>query len=324
MSGDSLNLGLKLRPKVVMPKLRFRERVAQDIRLSSMAYEKPTSKLYDGYDATSASEESPMGGLELITINRKNYQANPQFFGRVLTKVQEFIAESYKESDVLSRDEFASELKNPKNKNYTIDTVVDRSTKEVVAVVAHDVADVPRTPSTDELKPGQYQYTSIYYARAKGGGKYTTAKKYEPVLQMLIERIMGSGKKYSNSKGKINIGLITIDSRHKRVLHSLGQHYGGGYTPVDLGVSTLDDEIVGKDYEKNFEEHHKERPVVITNRRWTKSMLKRVMASDLDQSYNHRKPGQEGYRPLTNAQYFKDFAAEVDAMPGRNVTFRPI
>ena len=270
--------------------------------------------------------QKELGGLEVITINRRNYQQHPQFYGRVLTKVQQFLAESYKESDVLSREEFKFELlQNPKNKNYAIDAVVKGDTKEVVAFVAHEVLDVPKSPSAVELQAdGQHQYTSIYYARAKGGGKRTTAKRYEPVLEMLIEHVMKSGQKYSASKGKVNVGLITIDSRHKRVFKSLSEKYGGGYLPVDLGVPTLSDEVLEKNYCENFEEHHKEKPVVIPNGKWTKSVLVRVMANDLEESYNDKKPGDKGYKPLTNAKYFKDFVAEVKAMPGRYITFRPI
>lgn len=262
---------------------------------------------------------------DIVTINRKSYTDNPQFFGRVLTGVQEFIEEHYKPDDVLSRREFAKELKDVQNKNYTIDAVVDRVSKEIVAVVAHDVVDVPQKITRQELVPGDEQYTSVYYATARGGGKFTTSKQYEPVLQMLIENAMQSGQKYSASRGKTNVGFITIDSRHKRVLHGLAQKYGGGYTPVEVGVPTLRDGVVDKNYpDSNLIAVHNEKPVVIPNGKWTKSMLNRVMGSDLDQSYNKLKPGQTGYVPLTNAKYFKDFAAAVNALPGTHVDFKPI
>ena len=265
-----------------------------------------------------------LGGLEIITLNRKGYKQDPISTERLLKQVEQFISKHYIKDDALSLDEFKDELQERRNKNYTINMAVDSKTKEIVAVVAHDVVDVPKTISPTKLLPGQDQYTSIYYATARGGGKYRTSEKYEPVLQMLMGHAMQSDQKYSAAHGKTNVGLITIDSRHKRVLHALAQKYGGGYSPVDIGVPTLRDDVVGPDYPSNFEEIHKEKPVIIPAKPWTKGRFIRVMASDLDQSYNHLKPNEKGYIPLTTAQYFKDFAAAVNTLPEKYVAFKPI
>ncbi len=267
---------------------------------------------------------SELGGLEIVTLNRSSYKTHPILGKRLLEQVQGFIAEHYMADDVLSQEEFKDEIQEPKNKNYTIDVAIDSNTKEVVAVVAHDVADVPKVITSTELRLGQNQYTSIYYATAKGGGKHNTSKKYEPALQMLIEHAMKSGQQYSASHDKTNVGLITIDSRHKRVLHDLAQKFGGGYSPVEVGVPTLRDDVVEQDYHKNFEELHKEKPVVIPSKPWSKGLFTRVMASDLDQSYNRFKPWEKGYRPLTDTPYFKDFAAAVKALPDGPIAFTPI
>ncbi len=260
-----------------------------------------------------------------VTINPRNYRDNPQLYGRYLTKVQKFLAESYKGADVISKEWFEFELKNPKNQNYTIDALLDPTTRKVVAVVSHGVEDVPKSPGTTELvADGENQFTSIYYARSRGGGKYTTSKKYEPELQWLLEHAMISGQKYSTSKGKVNVGLTTVDARHKRVLGNLTANYGGGYLPFEVGVPSLSDDVK-KDYDKrNFNEDHKEKLLVIPSGKWTKSRLINVWAKELDEEYNHKKPGQIGYKPLTTAPYFRDFVENVHKMPGRNVTFRPI
>ena len=275
-------------------------------------------------DNVLASETPELGGLEIITLNRDGYRKNPVNTEMILNQVAQFISKHYIKDDALSFEEFKDELQERRNKNYTIDAAVDPKTKEIVAVVAHDVVDVPRAITPQGLPPGQNQYTSIYYAIAKGGSKSKPSEKYEPVLQMLIEHALQSDQKYSVAHGKTNVGLITIDSRHKRVLRAMAKKYGGGYSPVKVGVPTLRDDVVGPDYPNNFEEIHKEKPVIIPAKPWSRRKLIHVMGSDLDQSYNHLKPNEEGYIPLTTAKYFKDFAAATRELPGKNVAFRPI
>lgn len=266
-----------------------------------------------------------------FTITPESYQTNPQLYGKYLTKVHEFLDGSYKEGDVIARKHFVAELKKQEKQNYTIDALVDPSTKEIVAAVSHGVANVP-VSTTDFTHDGNNQFTAVYYARARGNGKSAIAKKYEPALGWLLEEAIRSGKDYSVSKSMVNVGLLTADSRHKRVWDSLTKNYGGGYLPgkkdkegkEGVGVPTLS-EKVGEDYDLNFQEHHKERLVAIpSNSGWTKQMLIKIWAMELEEEYAHKKPGEQGYKPLTNAQYFKDFATKVDKMPGRNVTFKPI
>ena len=207
-----------------------------------------------------------MGGLEIVTLNTKGYQERPRSTERLLGQMQKFIVEHYKGDDVLSLAEFQDEIQERRNKNYTIDVAVDKGTKQIVAVVAHDVVDMPKEITPQKLMPGNDQYTSIYYARSRGGGIFTTSKEYEPVLQLMVENAMHSAQQYSHSNGKTNVGLITIDSKHKRVLHNLAQKYGGGYTPVEIGVPTLRDDVVGPDYPtSNLVAIHNEKPIVIPN-----------------------------------------------------------
>lgn len=275
----------------------------------------------------------PIDGQEFvrITINPESYRANPQLCGKYLTKVHEFLDGSYKEGDVIARKHFAAELKNQENQNYTIDALVDPRIKEVVAAVSHGVANVP-VSTTDFTHDGDNQFTAVYYARARGNGKTAIAKKYEPALKWLLEEAIESGKEYSASKRMLNVGLLTADSRHKRVWDSLAKNYGGGYLPSEkdkkgregVGVPTLS-EKVGQDYGLNFKEHHKERLVAIpSNGGWTKSMLINIWAMELEEEYAHKKPGEQGYMRLTTAKYFKDFVSAVQKLPGDNVTFTPI
>lgn len=258
------------------------------------------------------------------TITPENFRTNPELYGTYLTKIHRFLGESYKGDDVIDRSQFLFELQNPKNQNYTLDAILDPSTNRVVAAVAHGVGNVPVSPSDLSHDEG-HQFTAVYYARARGKGKSAIAKKYEPALKWLLENVLKSGQEYSESKGMTNVGLLTADSRHKRVWNSLAQSYGGGYLPPEdgVGVPTLS-EKVGKDYELNFKEHHKEKLVAITRVPWTKSMLTNIWAKELEEEYAHKLPGTEGYRPLATAQYFKDFAAAVQKLPGDNVTFIPI
>ncbi len=260
-----------------------------------------------------------------VTINQQNYRTNPQLFGRYLTKAQQFLEESYNDGDVIERTQFQSELKNPNNQNYTIDTLVDPKTKEVVAVVVHGVANMPI--SHDDLNPdGNNQFMAVYYARSRGNGKSAIAKRYEPALKWLLEQAIKSGTEYSAKNSMTNRGLITADSRHKRVWSSLAEAYGGGYVPPEegVGVPTLS-EKAGQDYELNFKEHHKEKLVAIpSNGSWTKSTLINIWAKELEEEYAHKKSGEPGYRPLTTAKYFKDFADAVKALTGRHIVFSPI
>lgn len=259
-----------------------------------------------------------------VTINPENFRSNPELYGGYLTKIHRFFKESYKGDDVIDKSQFVFELQNPKNQNYTIDAIVDPATNKIVAAAAHGVGNVPVSPN-DLTHDGSNQFTAVYYARARGRGKSAIAKKYEPALKWLLENAIKAGQEYSTGKGMKNLGLLTADSRHKRVWNNLAESYGGGYLPVEegVGVPTLS-EKVGKDYELNFKEHHKEKLVAITNGTWTKSMLINIWAKELEEEYAHRKQGEERYMPLATAQYFKNFVAAVQKLPGDNATFTPI
>lgn len=261
-----------------------------------------------------------LGGLETITINHRTFTENREVLGEVLKDAQQFLSRRYPKGEVLSLDWFETELGYAKNDAYTIMVRKQPGPKgQVVAVLAYDVAKVPKAPYTRKklISDRKNHYTSLLYAAARG-------EKYEPELRLLVEQVILAAQEYSASKHRKNVGILSNDLRHPNVLKDISKKYGGGYLPK-AGVPTLDDDVVRADYNKNFERDHDEKLLAIPfNGKLTKSMANRLWAHALDDGYNEKKPWHVGYKPLTNTKYFKDFAAEIDATPGRNVTFRPI
>lgn len=262
-----------------------------------------------------------LGGLETIAINHKTFTENREVLGEVLKDAQQFLSRRYPKGEVLSLEWFETELGYAKNDAYNILVRKQPGPQgQIVAVLAYDVARVPKAPYTRKkiISDRKNHYTSLLYAAARG-------EKYEPELRLLVEQAMQAAQQYSASKHSKNIGILTNDLNRPNVLKELSRKYGGGFLGKKVGVPTLDDETVRADYDNNFVRDHDEKLVAIPlNGKLTKSMAKRLWAHALDDGYNEKKPWHVGYKPLTNAPYFKDFAVEVDAMPGRNVTFRPI
>jgi len=262
-----------------------------------------------------------LGGLETITINHKTFTENREVLGEVLKDAQQFLSRRYPRGEVLSLDWFETELGYTKNDAYTIMVRKQPGPKgQVVAVLAYDVAKVPKAPYTRKkfISDRKNHYTSLLYAAARG-------EKYEPELRLLVDQAIQAAQEYSASKHRKNVGILTNDLNRPNVLREISRKYGGGFVGKNVGVPTLDDETVRADYNKNFEPDHYEKLLAIPfNGKLTKSMAKRLWAHALDDGYNEKKPWHVGYKPLTTAKYFKEFAAEVDAMPGRNVKFRPI
>lgn len=262
-----------------------------------------------------------LGGLETITINHKTFTENRVALGEVLKDAQLFLSRRYPKDEVLSLEWFEKELGYAKNDAYTVLVRKQPGPKgQIVAVLAYDVAEVPKAPYTRKKldSDGKNHYTSLLYAASRG-------KKYEPELKLLVEQAMEAAQEYSASKHRRNIGIVTNDLNRPNVLKELSIKYGGGFLGKKIGVPTLDDETVRVDYNKNFIRDHDEQLVVIPlGGELSKSMAKRLWAHALDDGYNEKKPWDAGYKPLTNAPYFKEFAAQVDATPGRNVKFRPI
>lgn len=250
--------------------------------------------------------------LELTVINHENHAQHDG----VLRDAQKFLAGSYSSDEVISYEWAKKELSDKANEAYT--WMVAKHNGEVVGTVVYDIWQVPRSPITEKLiSNGKDHYIPIFYA--------TTAKEYEPVLGSWIERIIQSAKDYSLSKGKRNIGILTGDIKHARVFRELSKLHGGGYIGK-IGVPTLDDAKVQENYDINFKAKGHEKLIFIPFQgKWTKSTAKRVVASYLDEGYNEKSPKEQGYKPLTNASYFKQFAEMVDKRnPGRYVIPKPI
>ena len=261
-----------------------------------------------------------LGGLETITINHKTFTENREALGEVLKDAQQFLSRRYPKGEVLSLDWFEKELGYAKNDAYTIMVRKQPGPQgQIVAVLAYDVAKVPKAPYTRKklTSDRKNHYTSLLYAAARG-------KKYEPELKLLVEQAIRAAQEYSASKHRKNIGILTNDLRHPDVLRELSGKYGGGYLP-EAGVPTLDDYIVRADYKRNFEPDHEENLVAVPfDGKLSKSEAKRMWAHGLDDGYNEKKPWHVGYKPLTSAGYFKKFVRSIDQMLGRNVAFRPI
>ena len=256
--------------------------------------------------------ENTLDGLEFI-INNRNHDK----LDGILRKAQEFLARNYTPDEVLSYESAKEELSKVTNEAYTW-MVAKNAQGKVVGAVVFDVWPIPRTPINEKLiSDGRNHYTPIFYATASEG--------YEAVLKELIEKTMQFARQYSSDKGKRNIGVLTGDTKHAIVLRELAKQYGGGYLGK-VGVPTLDDEKVSQDYEVNFKAESHEKLIFIPfNERWTKSIAKRAVVIYLDESYNARKRGDEGYRPLTTAPFYNVFSEMIDRRnPGRFISPMPI
>lgn len=257
-----------------------------------------------------------LSNLEIIAINHQTHEQ----YDDVLKEAQGLLTRSYTPDEILSYDEAKAELSDAANDAYTWLIARDKNTRKVVSTVVFDVWPIPRAPIDRKLiSDGRTQYTPIFYATAYGDG-------HEPILKRLIgENVVGLANKYSNMKGKRNIGILTGDTRHVKVLRELSKQHGGGYLGK-IGVPTLEDAKIEQDYEINFKAAGNEKLIFIPfNKRWTNSAAERVVASYLDEGYNGKQPEDTGYRPLTNAGYFNKFVNTLhERNTGKYVIPRPI
>ena len=244
-------------------------------------------------------------GIDITTIDNKSHEQNDD----VLREAQKFLSKRYPVDKVLSYEDAKGVLADSRNKSYN--WIVAKQEGKLVSLVVLDVWDVPKSPSRKELIPdGKNCYTSLCYAVASG-------KKYEPVLEAMLNQHLKPAKSIDS---KTNVGMITDDLKHKDVLRALVEKYGGG-SLGEIGVPTLK-EIAEEEYETNFETNSYTEVAAIPHTKWTKSLALSVLASYLDEGYNSKGPGEEGYKPLTNAEYFQSFAESLNSRnPGRFVRF---
>lgn len=248
------------------------------------------------------SEATGLSGLEVAIINNRNHE----YYDRGLRAAQELLARSYSENKVIYYEDAKAELSRHGNDAYQ--WIVAAHKGKVVATVVYDVWNVPRSPIDQKLvADGKNQYTSLFYAT-------TSAKKYEPLLKDMIEEAIKRAKSYSRRHGKRNVGILTDDIKHPKVIYELAERFGGGVVGK-LGVPTLG-EI--KRYRQNFViDDHETLVEVPFDREWTKSMVARAVGSYLDEGYNKKARDEKGYRPLTQSTGFRKFQRQLTKVPGR-------
>lgn len=252
------------------------------------------------------AQDEKLSRLELITINNKNHEK----FDNVLKDAQQFLSQNYPSDEVLSYKHAKQELSDAANEAYTW-AVARQKDGKVVGAVVYDVWPVPRSPIDKKIvSDGRNDYTLLFYVTAANG--------YEKALTPLLEGAKKTALSYSERKGKNNAGMLTNDLRHKEAIKE-----AGGIQLGEIGVPTLED-ISDEDYlTKNFQAARKEALMYIPfGKGWTKSRVKRAVASYLEQGYNEKKPGEVGYKPLTKAPYFTEFAEHVDGS-GEGRYFNP-
>ena len=267
------------------------------------------------------SLEKRIGDLELIVVNHDNHAQHTED----LRDAQEFLSQNYDSNKVIPLESIMSAISDSTNDAYSF--LIKRNTQgKVEAVVVYDVWNVPRKPLDKKLvADGKNHYTALFYATAAG-------KKQEPLLRDMVDVGQRRARRYSAVQGKHNVGMLTDDVRHIDVLKSLGGKY-----LTKVGVPSLDipEDVTDEEYKKlNFrtdkvkgkKQYEKLIVLPMNGTRWTKSMAERVVASYLDEGYNTRK-GFPGYRPLTQAEYFKEFTQGLNRQygSGRNsIQFKPI
>ena len=267
------------------------------------------------------SAEKRIGDLELIVVNNSNHA---QHTGDIRV-AQEFLSQYYPSNKVIPLESIMSAISDSTNDAYSF--LIKRNTQgKVEAVVVYDVWNVPRKPLDNKLvADGKNQYTALFYATAAGKGQ-------EQLLRDMIDVAQRRARRYSAAKMKKNVGMLTDDVRHIEVLKSLGGKYLG---KVGVPPLNIPEELTDEEYEKlNFRtdrvkgKKQYEKLVVLPfdGIKWTKSITERVVASYLDEGYNTRK-GFTGYKPLTQAEYFKEFTQGLYGQNGsgrESIPFKPI
>lgn len=264
--------------------------------------------------------EGPMSSLETIVINNKNHA----HYNDVLGEAHSFIANRYSANKVISLEWVKKELSDFANEAYK--WFVAKHNGKVVATVVVDVGNIPKSASTKNLvSDDQNQYTALYYATA-------AEKKYEPILKNLAQLAIEYAKKYSSSKGKVNIGAVTEDIRHVNVLRELGGKYLAKLPVPTLNIpkGAPDEEYLNINFKtdriKGKKQYEKLIVIPFDYVAWTKSLTKKVGANYLDEGYNNKKPTEPGYKPLTAGESFKEFSKLIDEKyaEGRIIPLKPI
>lgn len=267
------------------------------------------------------SVENRIRDLELIVVNNENHAQHT----KDLRASQKFLSQHYSANKVIPLESIMSAISDSSNDAYSF-LIKKNAQGKIEAVVVYDVWNVPRKPIDNKLvADGKNHYTALFYATAAG-------KEQEPLLRDMVYVAKRRAQQYSAAQGKHNVGMLTDDVRHIDVLKSLGGKYLAkvGVPPLDIPEDATDQE-----YEKlNFrtdrvngkKQHEKLVVLPMNGTKWTRSMVERVVASYLDEGYNTRK-GFAGYRPLTQAEYFKEFTQGLYGQyeNGRDVVqFKPI
>ncbi len=261
------------------------------------------------------SKSSIPDDLETVVINHSNHNK----LDDELRNAQKFLSTRYSSDKVLPYEAAKGILRDKANKDYR--WIVVKQKGNIVALAVSDIWNVPKSTSKDKLiSDGKNQYTALFYATSAG-------KKYEPVLEAIINiQVILHADLTSSHYRKRNIGILTDDTRHKRVLRRVVKEMGGlvntyGGSLGKTGVPTLKDT---KDYSEIFKTNNYAELVAIPFCKWTKSLAARAVALYLDEAYNSKEPNEKGYKPLTKAEYFKEFEARLNKQAGRFVEFAPI
>lgn len=245
--------------------------------------------------------EDHLSGLELTVISTPIKEEHIPVFKDAL----EFLTNKYGTDKVAPYQDALKELQRTENKAYK--WVVATDNGQVRAVLVFDIWDVPISPSTRKLvSDGKNIYTGIYYSA-------TANKKYEPALQAMIQKAMEITQEDSRKfyRRKRNVGLIVVDDRHTSILRNLAKQYGGGKLSY-IGVPTMKEIPDDKYNVLAFKEKTREDFWAFPfERQWTKSIATRVAASFLDEGWNQKAPGEEGYKPSTNGEYWAPFVKRI-------------
>ncbi|MBI3035180.1 hypothetical protein HYY71_02555 [Candidatus Woesearchaeota archaeon] len=266
----------------------------------------------DAHQLEGRLSEDPLSGLELTVINTPIKEKHIP----VLREAHKFLARRYASDKVIPYEDALQQLSRPENKAYK--WMVATENGQVRAVLVFDIWDVPKSPSTRGLVPdGKNIYTGVYYSKAAG-------KKYEPALQAMIQKAMEITQEDSKKfyGGKRNVGIIAVDDGHTSILRNLAKQYGGGKLSY-IGVPTMkkipDDKYNELAFKKQTREDFLAFPF---DREWTKSIATRVAASFLDEGWNQKAPGEKGYKPSTNGDYWNPFVERIYAKnPGGRLVF---
>ncbi|MDO8741429.1 MAG: hypothetical protein Q7J54_07755 [Candidatus Woesearchaeota archaeon] len=268
-----------------------------------------------------------LGGVEVKpTITNKNYWQRTDDLNDVLAYLLTTYPKSKAKDKLISLDDAVDFLSKKNNDGtYTNDayrwivirekdkTAFEGEVKgKIVGVVAYDVWDVPEN---DGL-----HFTPLYYLAADRG--------YESAVNHIINtRVLPFAKKYSKDRGKRNIGFYTDETSSKKLLKGIIKQVGRGGCLGRMGVPTLED-ISEEDYRKvNFERKSDVDLVFIPfyNEELTTAVAKEMVFSYLDQGYNGKQTGDEGYMPLSEMLSYKKFARNLDKeFPDGIVKLKPI